>query len=264
MRMLATSIQDCEAILVDVGGTLLHGEKMIEGASDFLFALKKKQIPFYITANNVSESTQEILERLKNVGCSVSIDDMITASQSAIAWARLHNITSVRVMGTVAQTLEWREAGFDTTATQPHALILGRDETINYESLTEAMRAMHTGAKLIALSDSAFHMNGVAVLPSVGPVIQYLKEVTGRAPDCISGKPHAQMFRYITSRVGVPAAHIAVIGDQLTADMKLAEEYGMVSALVLSGQTTREDVQESAYQPDYVVESVESLTPLFR
>lgn len=264
MRLLATSIQDCEALLIDVGGTLMRGDQAIEGAADFLFELKKNRVPFFITVNNVAESTQEVLQKLKMAGCGVTLEQMITASQAAIAFAQRQNVRSVRVMGTATQAQEWTEAGFDTTTEKPDAMVLGLDTQMNYYTLTQAMRAIHRGAFCIALSDTTFHMVDDGVAPGVGPVVQYLREVTGKYPDAICGKPHRTMMDYVSQRVGVPAAHIAIVGDQLTADMKMAEEYGMVSALVLSGQTSREDLREHPYQPDYVVESIESLITLFR
>lgn len=262
--MLATSLPDCEAVLVDVGGTLLHGDQAIPGASDFLFALKKKRKPFFIVANNVTESTQEVLQKLKHIGAAVSIENMITASQSAIAYAQQHNIQSVHIIGSETQRQEWADAGFHTHADRPDAIIAGIDVHMTYDTLTQLMRMMHEGARLIALSQSMFHVTPVGATPGVGPLLQYLHAVTGKRPEIIAGKPSLTFFQYCISRVGVPAAHTAIVGDQMGADMTFAEEYGMVSALVLSGQTTREDLREHAYQPDYVVESVDSLTPLFR
>jgi ribonucleotide monophosphatase NagD (HAD superfamily) len=72
------------------------------------------------------------------------------------------------------------------------------------------------------------------------------------------------MMEYAIAQSGTPAKHMAIIGDQMTSDMQMAQEFGMVSVLVLSGQTTRDDLVNSPYQPDYVVESISHLTPLFQ
>lgn len=102
-KKLATSLQDCEALLIDLGGTLTHGDTVIDGAVDFLFTLKKKRIPFYIVANNTTESSNEVLLKLKTAGCAVAHDQLITASQVGIAYAQREGITSIAVIGSDEQ-----------------------------------------------------------------------------------------------------------------------------------------------------------------
>jgi ribonucleotide monophosphatase NagD (HAD superfamily) len=72
------------------------------------------------------------------------------------------------------------------------------------------------------------------------------------------------MMEFAVAHTGIPANRMAIIGDQLASDMQMAQEFGMVSVLVLSGQTTRDDLVNATYQPDYVVESISHLTPLFQ
>lgn len=150
------------------------------------------------------------------------------------------------------------------TTEKPHAVCIALDTNLSYETLTTTMRLLHTGARYLALSDSPFHITEAGITPGIGATLRYLEEVTGRTPDAIFGKPGTHMMEYITEHVGVPATRMGIVGDQMSVDMTMAEHYGMVSALVLSGQSSRENVREQQYQPDYIVESVASLTPLFQ
>jgi NagD protein len=52
-----------------------------------------------------------------------------------------------------------------------------------------------------------------------------------------------------------------MIGDRLYTDMKLAENAGIKSILVLSGETTRDDVQNADIQIDLIVSSLKYLAP---
>lgn len=242
----------------------MHGDVAIEGASDFLFTLKKKRVPFYIVANNTTESSNQILLKLKSAGCAVAHDQLITASQVGIAYAVREGIASVAFIGSDEQKKEWQEAGITVTTEKPQAVCIALDTHLSYETLTATMRLLHTNTRYFALSDSPFHITDAGVSPGIGATLSFLEEVTGRTPDAIFGKPGTYMMEYITERVGVPATRMGIVGDQMSVDMNMAENYGMVSTLVLSGQSSRENVREHQYQPDYIVESVTSLVPLFQ
>src|SRR5206468_9968874 len=59
--------------------------------------------------------------------------------------------------------------------------------------------------------------------------------------------------------IGLPAAEVMVVGDDLEADCGGGAAAGCRTALVLSGRTRREDVESSLLRPDLVLESVASL-----
>jgi len=50
-----------------------------------------------------------------------------------------------------------------------------------------------------------------------------------------------------------------MVGDRLYTDLEMARLAGMVGILVLSGETTHEDLREAAHAPDFTFESVREL-----
>ncbi len=54
-----------------------------------------------------------------------------------------------------------------------------------------------------------------------------------------------------------------MIGDRLYTDIALGK-WGITTALVLSGETKREDLAVSEFVPDMVVEDIRELTALIR
>ena len=61
----------------------------------------------------------------------------------------------------------------------------------------------------------------------------------------------------------VDPADVLMVGDRLGTDIAMARAAGMASALVLTGDSTCEDVAEAApdQRPDYLVETIDQLIP---
>jgi 4-nitrophenyl phosphatase len=52
---------------------------------------------------------------------------------------------------------------------------------------------------------------------------------------------------------------VVIIGDQLETDIRMGNEEGIESILVLTGISTREDVKRTSIKPSYIVENLLSL-----
>jgi len=175
---------------------------------------------------------------------------------------RQHKWTSAYIIGTEEQKKEFRQHGIQLDEQNAQVVIASLDEQLNYQQLDTACQLLHRGAIFIATNADAHYIAEDGVHPDTGAIVQFLRTATGKEP-LFTGKPSSIMIDMVLETIGIPTQQIAIIGDQMDIDMKIAEEYGMVSVLVLSGQTKREDLMNYAYQPDYVVDSVESLIPLF-
>ena len=55
---------------------------------------------------------------------------------------------------------------------------------------------------------------------------------------------------------------LAVIGDRLYTDIKIAQGTAVTSILVLTGETQLQDLKNSPVQPDMICQSLEELTEL--
>ena len=58
---------------------------------------------------------------------------------------------------------------------------------------------------------------------------------------------------------GVEKNDAVIVGDRLYTDIALGANHGVTSVLVLSGETTRTDLEDSPVQPSLVVENVGAL-----
>ena len=60
-------------------------------------------------------------------------------------------------------------------------------------------------------------------------------------------------------KVGVKSENTAVIGDRIYTDVKSGLSAGAVAVLVMSGETTKEILDNSPDKPDFVLQSAKEL-----
>ena len=81
---------------------------------------------------------------------------------------------------------------------------------------------------------------------------------TGRKPDLIIGKPFTPIIESIFEKTGFAPDQIAMVGDRLYTDIALGRA-GITTILVLSGETSKEDISSASHKPDFVLNNVADL-----
>ncbi len=66
------------------------------------------------------------------------------------------------------------------------------------------------------------------------------------------------------NRIGAHSENTGMIGDRMDTDVVAGIEAGLHTVLVLSGGTRREDLDNFAYRPEVVVESIAELGDLLQ
>ena len=77
------------------------------------------------------------------------------------------------------------------------------------------------------------------------------------------GKPSPVMVEAALGGTGIELSRCVMVGDRLMTDIKMAVDAGMASALVLTGESTVEDVlaQPESERPTYILDRVDQLLP---
>jgi len=143
----------------------------------------------------------------------------------------------------------------------PQAVLLSFDTELNY-------RKIHTCYSLI-LRDIPYIATHGDILcpvkqnkfkPDVGSFIALFETATSGRRPTIVGKPSEEAVQFMSEQTNAPREKIAFIGDRLYTDIRMAANSGMLSVLVLSGETKQDMLQKSIDQPHFVVNSVADLT----
>ena len=134
---------------------------------------------------------------------------------------------------------------------------LGREFT--FERMNRALRFLQAGARLIALHKNRVWDNGVdGIVLDAGPFVAALEFATDLEAEVV-GKPARAFFELALQELGLPAGETLVVGNDIDADGRGAAAAGCRTVLVLTGGTTRAELERSGFRPDRVCESVADL-----
>jgi HAD superfamily hydrolase (TIGR01450 family) len=143
------------------------------------------------------------------------------------------------------------------------AVVVGLDRKLTYAKLSIAFRALVRGAVFIATNDDPSYPVEDGFLPGAGAIVASLAYSTGKRP-LIIGKPEPYMLDLIVKEHGVRTEEALMVGDQLSTDILMAKKEGMMSALVLTGVSSRAEAMQGRIRPDFVVESVREIPEIVR
>mgnify|MGYP000007766862 CR=1 FL=1 len=104
-------------------------------------------------------------------------------------------------------------------------------------------------------------MEGGAFIPDCGSIAKLIEASTGRFPEFF-GKPSKHTLDYIIQETGYEPDEIAIVGDRLYTDIAVADQSDVTSILVLSGESTREDVKTSDVKPNVILEDLSEITKM--
>ena len=134
-------------------------------------------------------------------------------------------------------------------------VVVSFDTTLTYEKLEKACRYIREGAEFLSTHpDYNCPVEG-GFIPDSGSICALVTASTGKTPRYF-GKPYEDTLQIIEEYTGVNREDMVVVGDRLYTDIALGARHGVTSVLVLSGETTREDLAKSDIQPSVVVDHV--------
>jgi len=246
--------------LLDMDGTIYLGEKLLEGALEFIDLLHQRGCDYLFLTNNSSKDSQQYMEKLARLGLPVSRDKIMTSGEAtAMHVQRQKPNARVYVVGTEALENEFRARGFVLTDELPDFTVLGFDTTLTYNKLWKLCDLVRAGVTYIATHPDYNCPTETSFMPDIGAMIAFVKASTEREPDLIVGKPNSLLVEYAAERTGIPASAMCMIGDRLYTDIALGATAGIPTILVLSGETQAHEVSNSPHQPTYIFQDIRAV-----
>lgn len=254
-----------KAFVLDMDGTIFLSDKLLPGAIELVDTLKHSKIPFLFLTNNSSKHRGLYAEKLNRLGLNVDASMIFTSGEATAHFLReqFPHIQRIDLYGTAALEEEFRGHGFILTIEHPQALVLGFDTTLTYEKLWRLCDEVRVGLPYFATHSDINCPLEEGVMPDIGAMIAFVATSTGRNPDYIIGKPNPPVVSALVRRLGLPTNQICMVGDRLYTDIALGQA-GLRTVLVLSGETKADDLHQSPFQPDLVVENLEDLYRLIK
>ena len=254
-----TKLDGVKAVFLDLDGTIYLGGNLIPGALEFLSRCEEQGVQRYFLSNNSSRSVDQYVAKLHKMNIPCTPDDVLLSTHDLLAWLQKEGVTKTWAIATKGMRQMMEDVGITTRDENPEYVVLGYDTEIDYEKISIGSIHMHKGVPLVASHPDMVCPSPDGGLPDVGAYLAMLKVTTGIDPVHISGKPNPGMIMHKIEELGFEAAECAMVGDRLYTDMEMAIQAGCVSVLVLSGEATMKDLEDSGKKVSVVVDSVDSL-----
>jgi HAD superfamily hydrolase (TIGR01457 family) len=248
--------------MIDMDGTVYKGGDLIPGATDFIGALKSKGIPFVFLTNNSSHSRHYYYNKLVRMGFDVEMENVLTSNIATIRFVLSERPgRRVYVVGSPDVIEEVRSAGIDVVEDDPDIVYLTFDRTITYDKINKAYKALMKGAELIATHPDDVCPTETDYDIDIGPFIRMFETMCQTVATVI-GKPNRLMLEMAAREMGVDPGRTVMVGDRLYTDIRMGELAGISTILVLSGETSEKDLEESDIVPTHVLDSVADISAL--
>jgi HAD superfamily hydrolase (TIGR01450 family) len=249
--------------LLDLDGCLFVGDEPTDRAVEAVTALREAAKGIVFLTNEVGSTPEEIVRKLWRLGFQASLDEVLTAGAALqFMLAERTGGGAAFVIGSQAVVDHVAEAGLRVVnntefATRADLVVVADHERFNYAELRIATQAVLRGAELIGLSrDRTFPMPD-GMWPGTGAVLAAVETASGRKADAIVGKPEPAMYDAARDRLG--EGKTLAFGDRIDTDVLGAKRAGLDSVLVLTGSTTRAQVDGAQPAPTHVADSVAAL-----
>jgi len=267
-------LKEIKFFILDMDGTIYLEKDILKGSLDFLLKLEKTNRNYIFLTNNSSKNRADYQQKLSGMQIEVAPEKIINSGEitaSYLAEQGEQKGKRIYLLGTDSLKKEMERFGHIIVNQEAHIrekaenidyVVLGFDKTLTYKKLWDAHQLILSGVDYIATHpDLVCPLRGGRTQPDTGAMIELLAASTGKRP-LIVGKPSKLTVQYILKRFNLKKSELAMVGDRLYTDMRMAHDAGITGILVLSGESSRKDLKKLSQEDkyfDYVFESVAEL-----
>ena len=252
-------MNDENGYLIDMDGVIYKGGTLIPGADLIIHYLSEKNIPFLFLTNNSQRTRFDIATKLDRLGIPVAKEQIFTCALATARYlAQEYPDSTAYVIGEGGLTAALHQNGIAIVDSNPDFVIIGEGRSVSWDMLERATDMIYRGARLIATNQDAFCPVANGIRPGAGALVALLESATGKKAFSL-GKPSSIMMRMARTEINLRTSQVTMIGDTMETDILGAVQSGFRSVLVLSGSTKLSDLDNYAYRPHYILESIADL-----
>jgi len=246
-----------EGLLSDVHGVLYVYPEAISGSVDAVKRLRASGMPHVFLTNSSLHPKSWILQSLAEAGFEIQPEHLLTAVEAAGEHLRTSGFQRVGWLCVPDLVEDFR--GLDVvfprspgTGGVDAVLVGDMGPGFTYEVLNQAFRWLHDGAQLIAIAKNRTYQTQDGLVLDSGPFVALLEEAADVKASVI-GKPSPTFFKAALSHLNLPASQVAMVGDDLEADVLPAMALGMTGILVRTGKFRAERYEAGRHRADRLV-----------
>ena len=255
-ELLLTQLRTKEGFICDMDGVIYHGNNLLPGVREFVNWLYEGKKSFLFLTNASERSPKELQQKLLRLGLEVDESHFYT---SALATAKfIHSQApgcSAYVIGGPGLVNALYDAGITMNDVNPDYVVVGETNSYNYNMILKAVSLINQGARLVATNSDLTGPSDFGIIPACRALVAPIELATGKKAYFV-GKPNPLMMRTGLRLLDVHSEDAAMIGDRMDTDIVAGMESGLMTALVLSGVSTLENIKEFSYRPSIILNGV--------
>lgn len=248
-----------ESVLFDLDGTIYVGGEVVEGAPRVISILKQQGKKVYFLSNNSSKNKEDYVRRLLDFGISTTASEIVLSTDALIEYMLKEKVEKLHVLGTTSFKKVLADEGFDVESADPEYVVIGYDTELDYKKLISACRFINAGTDILATHCDVFCPSENGPIPDIGALLEMIRLTTGKEPKRVFGKPSVDMIAPLIRKFSLDPATTVIVGDRLHTDILMAKNLSSLGLLVLTGETTRDQLEDSSVQPDFTLTSIGDL-----
>ncbi len=256
MENIIEKIKAKSGFIIDMDGVIYHGNKLLPGIPEFLNWLEASGKKFLFLTNSSERSPKELHEKLLRLGIDVGEEHFYTSALATAGFLASQKPNgSAFIIGDAGLIHALYSFGYTMNNVNPDYVVVGDTHNYNFESIQTAVNLVLKGARLIGANPdvSGPVENGIA--PSTKALIAPIEIATGKKAYFV-GKPNPLMMRSALKLLMISREDAIVIGDRMDTDVRCGLESEIDTLLVLSGITSREEVDNFPYRPQYILNGI--------
>lgn len=260
--MVNSGLSNTQGLLLDLNGVFYVANKPLAGAIAAVEALQERRLPYRFITNNTTESVQTLSQGLQSMGLPITAQEIISAPYAAVL--HLRQLGQPKIYPLLTADTQQDFAEFPQSDTQADVVIMGdMGDEWNYRVLNRAFRLIMQGAQLIALHKGKFWQWEAGIQLDIGAFVTGLEYATDTQA-LVVGKPNPLFFQQALAALGLPPEQVAMVGDDIEADIGGAQTLGLKGVLVKTGKYRAALAEKTGIQPDTSLDSIGDLVPWLR
>ncbi|MBE5750253.1 MAG: HAD-IIA family hydrolase [Clostridiales bacterium] len=260
-----TALKTKKLYLFDMDGTIYMENRLFDGVLELLQRIKADGGKYVFITNNSSKSVNDYVKKVCKMELCVDKENFFTSTQAAVMLLNKKHVGAlVYAQGTRSFIKELKNSGIKVTekySDDTDVVLVGFDNELTSAKLRETCKTLKKDVPYYATNPDWVCPVEFGYVPDCGSMCFGIEKATGKAPYFI-GKPRPDMINAVMEKFGADKSDTVVIGDRLYTDIASGVNAGVDTVLVLSGEATMNDYNESEVKSTYVLNSVKDLLSL--
>ena len=253
-------LKNIKSMVLDMDGVLWRSSEPIGNLPELFHDIDKLGIRVAFATNNASLSVEQYMQKFFRFGLTINPWQIVSSSLATGAFLKEKFPSGgyVFVVGEKGLVDTMADFGFIHAEENVIAVIVGMDRTINYEKLFKASKLIRNGALFVGTNPDSTYPTPEGLAPGAGSIVAAIQTASSVTP-IIIGKPFPSIIRMAMDRLSTNETECLVVGDRIDTDILAGKQAGCITALMLSGVSKVEDLDNSTIKPDFIFNNLEEL-----